>query len=135
MAVVVAKRPVGVTVLVSNEYIEVAADVLAEPDRADGLARIADAGGDRHIREAPAVVAKQAIRLVAKGDEEVEVAVVVVVDPRDLARHAREVEPERRRDVEEVSPAVVVIALVRRVPAEPDVQIDGAITTVVAPPG
>ena len=38
-----------------------------------------------HIGEAFAVVTEQTIGLVAKRDEQIEIAVVVVVDPRHLA--------------------------------------------------
>src|SRR5262249_12567997 len=86
--------------------------------------------------EAAAVVAEEAIRLVAERDEQVEVAVVVVVDPRDLAGDAADVHASLRRDVGEV-PAVAVIAieLVRRPVDEPDVQVELASAIEVAPGG
>ena len=134
MAVVVPEQPVGVAVLVRHEQIEIAVAVDVEPDRADGLARIADARLDGDVGEAAAVVAKQPVRLVAKGHEEIEVAVVVVVDPRDLTRDAGQVHAERGRDVGEVTAvAVVAIELVGRAAHEADVEIEVAVAVEVAP--
>ena len=66
----------------------------------------------------------------------IEIAVVVVVDPRHLARDAREVHAERGRDVGEMTAvAVVVIELVRRAVDEADVEIEVAVAVEVAPRG
>ena len=134
MAAVVPKQAVGVAVLVGDEQIEIAVAVDVEPDGADGLARIADARLDGDVGEAAAVVAKQPVRLVAERDEEIEIAVVVVVDPRRLARDAARREAERRRHVREMaSVAVVAIELVGDAADEADVQIDVAVAVEVAP--
>ena len=67
-------------------------------------------------------------------DEEIEIAVVVVVDPRRLPRNADETEAERRRHVGEMaSVAVVSIQLVGDAAGKPDVQIEVAVAVEVAP--
>ena len=133
-AVVVSEQAVGIAFLVRDEQIEIAVAVNIEPDGAHRLARIADASLSRHVGEVSAIVAEQAVRLVAKRDEQIEVAVVVVVDPRGLPRHAREIEAERRRDVGEMpAVAVIPVQLIRRASGKPDVEIDVAVAVEVAP--
>ena len=134
MAAVVPKQAVGVAVLVRDEQIQIAVAVDVEPHGADGLARIADARLDGDVGEAAVVVAKQPVRLIAECHEEIEIAIVVVVDPRRLPRHADETEAERRRHVGEMaSVAVVSIQLVGDAAGKADVQIEVAIAVEVAP--
>jgi hypothetical protein len=82
------------------------------------------------------VVPEQAIRSVAKRNEEIEIAVVVVIDPHSLTCHAGEGQPERRRDVGEM-PAVSIVAvqLVGRRACESHEQVDIAVPVEVAPRG
>ena len=85
-----------------------------------------------------AVVAEQHVRRVTERDEQIEVAVVVVVDPRHLARFAHRIDAEGRGDVREVG-AVAIVAIESvarsRAAGEADVQIDVAVAVEVAPRG
>ena len=51
---------------------------------------------------------------VAKGDKEVEAAVVVEIDPTDLAGFAFDIDAEVSRDIGELSVAIVAVELVGR---------------------
>jgi hypothetical protein len=134
MAAVVPKQTVGVAVLVRDEQIQIAVAVDVEPHGADGPARIADARFNGDVGEAAVVVAKQPVRLVAECHKEVEIAIVVVVDPRRLPRNADEMEAECRRHVGEMAAvAVVSIQLVGDAAGKADVQIEVTVAVEVAP--
>ena len=133
---VVPEEAVGIAVLIGDKEIEIAVAVDVEPDRADGFARVADARFDGDIDEAAVIVAKQTVRLVAECYEQIEVTIVVVIDPRHLTRNPGQIDAERTGDVREVTPvAIVAIELVRRPVDEAEVEIDVTVGVEIAPRG
>ena len=92
MPAVVSKDAVGVPVLVGYEAVQVAILVHVEPDHADGAAGIVDPGSfgdvDKSRAIVGAIVTKETIGAVAQCNEQIEVAVIVVIDETRLAAHA-----------------------------------------------
>src|SRR5206468_11884468 len=103
MAAAVPEQPVRVAVLIRHEQIEIAVAVDVEPDGADAFSCIAYARLHGHVGESIAVVTKQPVPPIAKRDEEIENAVVVVVDPRRVAGAAGDVEAAPRRGAGEMA--------------------------------
>ena len=78
---VVPEQPVQRAILVGREHIQPAIVVHVEPDGAHRLARIVDAQIFRDVDELGALVVEQHVRRVAEGDEQIDAAVVVEIDP------------------------------------------------------
>ena len=81
-------------------------------------------------------VVEQRVRAIAERDEQIDLAVVVVIDPADLPALADEIDAHPAPDLGEVlAVAIVAIQLVRHrgVPREPDVQIHVPVAVEIAP--
>ena len=89
MAAVIAVQRVGVAVHVGEVQIEVAVFVGVEPDGADAFALVRQPDFRRDICKLAGVVAKQRVRAIAKRHEQVDVAVRIEVDPRELPHGSR----------------------------------------------
>ena len=117
--------------------VKIAVFVVIEPDGADAASRIGEP--DRHgdVGELSAVIAKQRIRPIAKGDEQVEIAVAIDVDPHRLPDGTRlDDQAGVSRDIGE--PRAIVLEQLQHGPGarrEADQQIGIAIGVVIAPGG
>src|SRR3984957_3748096 len=83
---VVAVQSVQSSILIRGEHVEAVVLVVIEPYRAHGFARIVDTHILCDSDEAIPFVVEQHVRRVPKRDKQIHPAVVVEIDPGDLAR-------------------------------------------------
>ena len=89
MPVVVLPETVRVSVHVGGDEIEVPVLIDVEPDRSDGPPVVADTGFFGYVHEpSGAVVPKKSVGPVPECEEEIQITIGVVVDPRGLSRRS-----------------------------------------------